>query len=91
MSRSASADFAACYYPVAAVTEPRPEGRVAFAFTIEPEGTVAAARVASSALANARVEGCVLDRIRAWRFAPPVEAGVATAVDVTLPLIFRLE
>jgi len=93
MSHSSRADFAACYHPVATVTEPRPEGRVGFAFTIEPGGEVLAARVESSALGNATVEACVLDRIRQWRFAPPVDPkeGRAIPVDVTLPLIFRLE
>jgi hypothetical protein len=57
--RSRQGAFRACY-ETAASHEPSLHGGVKISWTIQPNGSVAGARVASSTLNNARVEGCIL-------------------------------
>jgi hypothetical protein len=52
-------------------------GRVAAQFTILPTGRVATAVVASSTLANAAVEACIIAAIRRWEFPVPRGAGLS--------------
>jgi hypothetical protein len=49
-------------------SNPGLKGGLGIRWTIAPEGTVATASLGSSSLGNARVEGCVLRQVKAWRF-----------------------
>lgn len=61
-------------------------GKVAVAWTIDPAGSVNEANVSESSISNANVEGCILQRIRRWKFPEPQGGGV---VNVTFPWIFK--
>jgi TonB family protein len=61
-------------------------GKVAVAWTIDPSGSVNEANVSESSIGNANVEGCILQRIRRWKFPEPAGGGV---VNVTFPWIFK--
>jgi TonB family protein len=60
-------------------------GRVAVRFTIAATGSVAAAAVDSSSLANPRVEICTVDAVRRWSFPQPQGGGIVIA---TYPFTF---
>lgn len=62
-------------------------GRVSIQWRINLQGSVTSARVASSTLRNASVEGCMVRQIRRWRFPQP-DGG---EVVVTYPFIFGVE
>lgn len=61
-------------------------GKVAVAWTIDPTGGVSEANVSESSVGNANVEGCIVQRIRRWKFPEPAGGGV---VNVTFPWIFK--
>ncbi len=61
-------------------------GKVAVAWTIDPSGGVSEANVSESSISNANVEGCIVQRIRRWKFPEPQGGGV---VNVTFPWIFK--
>jgi TonB family protein len=61
-------------------------GKVAVAWTIDPAGGVSEANVSESSIGNANVEGCIVQRIRRWKFPEPAGGGV---VNVTFPWIFK--
>jgi TonB family protein len=61
-------------------------GKVAVAWTIDPAGGVAEANVSESSIGNANVEGCIVQRIRRWKFPEPQGGGI---VNVTFPWIFK--
>lgn len=61
-------------------------GKVAVAWTIDPSGGVSEANVSESSIGNANVEGCIVQRIRRWKFPEPQGGGV---VNVTFPWIFK--
>jgi len=61
-------------------------GKIAVAWTIDPAGLVSEASVSESSMGNEAVEGCVLERIRRWKFPEPAAGGV---VAVTFPWIFK--
>ncbi len=61
-------------------------GRVALRWTIGPDGRVTAARVTESTLGNARVERCIVERVKTWRFPEPPGGGT---VDVNYPFVLR--
>lgn len=61
-------------------------GKVAVAWTIDPSGAVSEANVSESSISNANVEGCIVQRIRRWKFPEPQGGGV---VNVTFPWIFK--
>ncbi|HYH95456.1 AgmX/PglI C-terminal domain-containing protein [Hyalangium sp.] len=60
-------------------------GKVAVAFTIDPTGAVSETAVTETTLNNSTAEGCMLSRIRRWKFPEPKGGGV---VAVTYPWIF---
>ncbi len=62
------------------------QGRVAVKFIISPTGAVQTAAVASSSLANARVEGCIAKAVRRWTFPAPEGGGI---VVVTYPFVLQ--
>lgn len=66
--------------------KPGLSGRVAVKFVINGSGIVSTAGLASSSLHSAQVEGCILNRLRTWRFPKPV-GGVN--VKVTYPFVLK--
>lgn len=61
-------------------------GRVAMHWVIGPQGNVGIANVQQSSLKSAAVEGCILNRLRTWKFPKPY-GGVN--VKVTYPFVLR--
>ncbi len=61
-------------------TNPRLQGRVTTAFSIGPDGRVKTARVKNSSVRSSQVEGCIISRIKSWKFPTP-EGGVSVPVD----------
>lgn len=60
-------------------------GKIAVSFTIDGSGNISDAQIAESGVDNANVEGCMLERIRRWKFPEPLGGGV---VVVTFPWVF---
>jgi hypothetical protein len=61
-------------------------GKVAIKFTIGPTGGVEKQLIGDTTLKNATVEGCILNRVAAWKFPAP-QGG--TRVLVTYPFLFK--
>lgn len=61
-------------------------GKVAIKFTITGNGGVERQLIGDSTLKNATVEGCILNRVAAWKFPAP-QGG--TKVLVTYPFLFK--
>ncbi len=61
-------------------------GKVATRFVISAAGRVQQAKVEQTTLKNAKVERCVLSKIRTWRFPKPKGGGI---VIVKYPFIFK--
>ncbi len=61
-------------------------GKVAVKFTIGPQGAVEQQLIGDTTLKNATVEGCILNRVAAWKFPAP-QGG--TRVLVTYPFLFK--
>ncbi|MNK26235.1 hypothetical protein D3C87_445670 [compost metagenome] len=61
-------------------------GKVAIRFTIGSSGSVEAQKIGDTTLKNATVEGCILNRVAAWKFPAP-QGG--TKVLVTYPFLFK--
>jgi outer membrane biosynthesis protein TonB len=74
-------------YEVEVQRQPNLRGRVSIAWRIDLAGRVTTARVGSSTLHNARVEGCMVRQIRRWRFPQP-DGG---QVQVSYPFIFGVQ
>jgi hypothetical protein len=74
-------------YEVEVQRQPNLRGRVSINWRINLAGAVTSARVASSSLNNASVEGCMTRQIRRWRFPQP-DGG---EVVVTYPFIFGVQ
>jgi TonB family protein len=53
-------------------------GRVVVTFVISPTGDVPSSSVASSTMANARLEGCLVRAVRRWNFPAPEGGGIVT-------------
>lgn len=64
--------------------QPSLRGRIEIQWRIARNGSVSSARVGSSTMRNARVEGCIVRQVRRWRFDQP-DGG---EVDVNFPFIF---
>lgn len=64
--------------------QPSLHGRIEIAWRVARNGTVSSARVGSTTMRNARVEGCIVRQVRRWRFDEP-DGG---EVDVNFPFIF---
>ncbi len=64
--------------------QPSLHGRIEIAWRVARNGSVSSARVGSTTMRNARVEGCIVRQVRRWRFDEP-DGG---EVDVTFPFIF---
>ena len=61
-------------------------GKVAVNWTIDSSGSVVDATVAESSIDNEKVESCIAQKVRRWRFPEPQGGGV---VLVTFPWLFR--
>lgn len=61
-------------------------GKVAVRFTIGASGAVEAQAIGNTTLKNATVEGCILNKVAAWKFPAP-QGG--TKVTVTYPFLFK--
>lgn len=61
-------------------------GRVGIRWVINGSGIVNAASVESTSLKNAKVEGCIVERLRGWKFPKPV-GGVN--VKVSYPFVLK--
>ena len=61
-------------------------GKLAVKFIIDPKGGVESQKINESTIKNAFLEGCVLQRIKNWKFPVP-EGG--TKVIVTYPFMFK--
>ncbi|MFS4460413.1 AgmX/PglI C-terminal domain-containing protein [Bdellovibrio sp. HCB2-146] len=61
-------------------------GKVAVKFTIGPSGKVEQQLIGNTTLKNATVEGCILNKVAAWKFPAP-QGG--TRVLVTYPFLFK--
>jgi hypothetical protein len=72
----------ACY-ELEARNNPDLRGGVTVTWVVIPDGTVKSAVLADSTIRNAKVEGCVLQQVRAWQF--PSSDGVSEA---TFPFVF---
>jgi TonB family protein len=55
---------------------PSLRGKVVVRFTVNPEGSVIATELISSTFNNARLESCLLGKIRRWRDFPPCDPSV---------------
>ncbi len=66
--------------------KPALSGRVGVKFTINGGGIVSSAGVGSTSLNSAQVEGCILNRLRTWKFPKPV-GGVN--VKVQYPFVLK--
>lgn len=64
--------------------QPSLSGRIEIQWRIARNGSVTSARVGSTTMRNARVEGCIVRQVRRWRFPQP-DGG---EVDVRFPFIF---
>ena len=65
---------------------PNISGRVAVNFVISPRGIVSRAGINQSSVDSARVEGCIVSKLRRWSFPKPVGN---VSVDVTYPFLLR--
>lgn len=61
-------------------------GRVAVRFVISPVGDVSVAKVAHTSLESSKVESCIVNKLKAWKFPKP-RGNVA--VKVTYPFNFQ--
>ncbi|MEM9190167.1 MAG: AgmX/PglI C-terminal domain-containing protein [Myxococcota bacterium] len=84
--RANSAAIRYCY-EIEVQRQPNLRGRVSIQWRINLQGGVTTARVASSSLGNASVEGCIVRQVRRWRFPQP-DGG---EVSVTYPFIFGVQ
>jgi hypothetical protein len=66
--------------------DPSLAGKVTVAWTIDATGGVSIAEVAESGLQNPAVEGCIVQRIRSWKFPEPRSG---QEVSITFPWVFR--
>lgn len=61
-------------------------GKVAVAWVIGPDGSVAENRIQESSLGSSPVEQCMLGKIRRWKFPEVPGGGI---VNVTFPWVFK--
>jgi outer membrane biosynthesis protein TonB len=65
---------------------PKLSGRVAVKFVINGVGQVNTANVAHTSLNSSRVESCIVDKLRAWKFPKP---SGSVNVRVTYPFVLK--
>jgi hypothetical protein len=67
------------------VANPQLNGKISVTFTIAGTGEVIASLLAGSTMSNLRVEGCIVQAVRRWRFPSPQNKGLVIA---TYPFSF---
>ncbi|MCB0350657.1 MAG: AgmX/PglI C-terminal domain-containing protein [Bdellovibrionales bacterium] len=67
-------------------SQPKMSGRVAVKFVIGSVGSVSTANVANSSLGSKKVENCIVNKLRSWRFPRPVGN---VDVRVTYPFMLK--
>ncbi len=67
-------------------SHPRLAGRVAVHFVIGSRGWVTAAHVANTSLRSPRVESCIVQKLRGWKFPRPTGN---VSVRVTYPFVLK--
>jgi len=72
-------------YEVQLLGNPGLQGRMVVDWTISPNGSVTLARLVTSSIPSPALAGCVLARIRTWRFPSPTGG----SVKVRYPFVFR--
>ncbi len=72
-------------YERALVKNPKLSGKAVVRFVIGASGKVTAAEIRDSSLKAPAVEGCILKRVRSWRFPQPAGG----AVRVAYPFVFK--
>lgn len=73
-------------YQLALQEQPGLAGKIAVSFAVGAQGAVTAAEIASATARSETLEGCLLSRVRQWRF--PVEKG-QLGYRVTYPFVFK--
>ncbi len=73
-------------YEAALQSHPRLAGRVAVHFVIGSRGWVTTARVANTSLRSPRVESCIVQKLRGWKFPRPTGN---VSVRVTYPFVLK--
>lgn len=68
------------------IRNPKLGGRIQVKWIITGNGSVSGAQLASTTMNNAKVESCIVSRVRGWQFPPPKGGGIAT---ITYPFVFR--
>lgn len=68
------------------IRNPKLGGRIQVKWIITGDGSVSGAQLAGSTMGNAKVESCIVSRVRGWQFPPPKGGGIAT---ITYPFVFR--
>ncbi len=71
-------EIRACY-DAALQRNPNLRGKVSVAFNISPQGDVITASVRESTIGDSGLDGCIVSRVRTWKFPKP-EAPVVTEV-----------
>lgn len=66
---------------------PELAGKVTVAWTIGASGSVEAAEIAESVLGNERVEACIVQRVKQWKFPEP---SGGQEVAITFPWVFQV-
>ncbi len=66
--------------------DPNLSGKVQVSFTIEATGGVGDASIGQTTLNNANAEGCILTRVRRWKFPEPKGGGVCV---INYPWVFK--
>ena len=75
-------------YERALQKDPALAGRIVIRWIISATGSVAAARVKESSLADESVGKCITTRVKRWKFPAPSGGGI---VEVSYPFVFRSE
>jgi TonB family protein len=65
---------------------PKAAGKVLFSFTIQKDGRTRDVRLLASTLQSPSMEGCLVERIEAWQFAPPRSG---QEINVRYPFSFQ--
>ncbi|MGE4132617.1 MAG: AgmX/PglI C-terminal domain-containing protein [Bdellovibrionales bacterium] len=73
-------------YETGLQVNPKLSGRLNMRFVISGSGSISSAGVQSSSVGSPKVEGCIVNRLRGWRFPKPV-GGVN--VKVTYPFVLK--
>lgn len=66
--------------------KPELAGKITIEFVISPTGAVLKPRIAATSMRSGAVEGCIISKVKLWRFPAPKSGGAA---KVRYPFIFK--